>query len=535
MGYLVLAGLLFLPLLGQDSGGQVKGSPQGKGNKNTPKSKGATPKGPADAVHDVISVSFTSDDGKNLLDKKSDFDTLMAELKSIDDGKPLTPWSKTRLVAAVTKQCKNNNSKDDCAPALDPAKIPGAGVAYVFHLVTWSHQRLQPTYPVSSDWHVYQWAGKDTLKQTGFSSDGNPRMYNKKLVLIVGVDRFKDPATMSGTVVDAYKSTATPGQPENEKNLAALLSALLGISGATVPSAVPEEERFPAQEIFIASGAQPGAAHLPFDMKVLVNSDDHYAQDQQNASPTIIRRPRTNPTGAAADGSGGNPPQDTNNANTDTSNGGNKPQTPAEPDPGVMSCTGKNNSLPCTTTRTFTSTDREWWDVSIGVALPGVRETKYGISNGALHSSVTRHTDFYAMLDLYPFAFAAPKDSWVPHFNVGVPLTGQSLYRPYFGMAESVGGLLTGLFRPQRQIEMPLGLNIFGGVTWMKTQVVSGNPTTAADLATATKYVRVRKAMFGVEIPVSALASKIKSVAGKNANGSGKSTTSSGGGGGGGQ
>jgi len=346
-------------------------------------------------------------------------------------------------------------------------------------------------------------------------------MYNKRQVLIVGVDRFKT-SDMSGTVVDAYNTTATPGMPENQADLLALANALLGIPGAKTQAATPGEKPFPPLTIFIASGMQPGTAHLPFDLKVTVTSDNHNGPAKKNSGTTIIRRGSVDRTAGEA-AAGNAPPQDSNDG--DQGNGGNKP--PAEPAPGVMSCKGTNNSLPCTTTRTFTSKDREWWDVSIGITLPGVRETKYSIVNSSLHSSVTLHTDFYAMLDLYPFAFAGAKDDWEPHFNVGVPITGQSLYRPYFGMAESVGGLLTRLFRSQRQISLPLGLNVFAGMTWMKIQAINGNPTTASDLTLDTKSVHVWKPLFGVEVPISSIASKIKSVAGKNANGSGKNTKSS--------
>jgi hypothetical protein len=505
-------------------------------DKSPKKQTKTTPSGPADAVHDVISMSFTSDDANNLLSAQSQMEPLLKQLDDIDNGRPFM-WPESILAAAVAKQCKIHGHEDDCAVALDKTKIAKASIAYVFHIVTWSHaappaakpgetRQTAPTYPVSSDWHVYQWSGNDTLISTGFSSDGNPRMYNKKQVLIVGVDRFSG-SDMTGTIVDAYKSTATPGPPQNETNLATLLDALLGIPGAgQTKAAAGLPQPFPALKIFIASGVQPGTVRLPFDLKVTVTSDDHNAPPKKNLDQTLTRRRPANPATA---GPGGTPPQDANDATADAGNGGDKSQTPKEPAPGVVSCTGTNNSLPCTTTRTFNSIDREWWDVSIGIAIPGVRETKYGISNGALDSSVTRHTDFYAMLDLYPFAFAGPKDDWEPHFNVGVPITGQSLYRPYFGMAESLGGLLTRLFRPKRQIGLPMGLNVFAGVTWMKTQVVNGDPTTASALATDTKSVRVRKALFGVEVPVSSIASKIKSVAGKNANGSGKGSTPSGG------
>jgi hypothetical protein len=208
--------------------------------------------------------------------------------------------------------------------------------------------------------------------------------------------------------------------------------------------------------------------------------------------------------------------------------GSTKSETPTEPAPGVMTCTGKENSLPCTVTRTFTSVDLEWWDVSIGITTPGVRESKYSIVNSKLTNSPTTHTDFYAMLDLYPFAPIAAKNDWAPHFNLGVPITGQSLYRPYFGVAESVGGFLTRIFRPERQLGLPMDINVFGGMTWMKTQIVSDSPTTSSQLTADTQYTRVWKPVFGVEVPISSIASKIKGAGSKNTNGSGKTSSAAG-------
>jgi hypothetical protein len=294
--------------------------------------------------------------------------------------------------------------------------------------------------------------------------------------------------------------------------------------------------------MYIAAAIQPGTAHLPFDVKVTVVSNNKYSQGEKKQDPPDAPPKSEEASGsdkqelATASAAEQAQPHGTatkdhkDDSKSNKADGGDKDQTQTEPPAGVMSCKGTANTPPCTTTRTFTSKDREWWDVSIGVTIPGVREPKYSIVNSALHRSVTLHTDFYAMLDLYPFAYFAANDDWEPHFNLGVPITGQSLYRPYFGMAESVGGLLTRVFRPQRQINLPLGLNVFAGMTWMKTQIVRGNPTTTGDLTLDSQSTHVWKAVYGVEVPISSLASKIKGVTSKNTNGSGKSTSSSGGG-----
>jgi hypothetical protein len=64
-------------------------------------------------------------------------------------------------------------------------------------------------------------------------------------------------------------------------------------------------------------------------------------------------------------------------------------------------------------------------------------------------------------------------------------------------------------------------------MTFMKTKIVEGDPTTASELNSDLHSTHIWKPVFGVEVPVSSMVSKVKSVAGKNTNGSGKSTSSS--------
>jgi hypothetical protein len=282
------------------------------------------------------------------------------------------------------------------------------------------------------------------------------------------------------TLATTYSTTATQGTPENQQNLGQLIAALLGISKSSSTAALVEQ----SCSVFISGGVQEGTKRLPFDLKVTAATAKPGGTDAEAAAP----------------------PKDQGSPGQNAS-------------PGVVNCSGDTNSPPCAVTRTFTSDAREWWDVSIGVTTPGVREDQFSISNNALLKGATRHTDLYGLFDVFPAAAWLPKESWVPHLNLGIPVTSKSLYRPYFGMAEN----LTGWTHLQKSLNLPVGLNVFGGAIWMKTSVVTGNPTTAAQLTAATTHHRVWKGVVGIEVPVGSIASKIgKSGGSKNSNGSGK-------------
>jgi len=680
----------------------------------------------ADAVFDVMTTSFTSQDACMLfspetLKEKQDprITRLRAEIGAIQNDNPINPWSKSELAGAVG----NDKECPECIQAVGTAGEKKSDSVIIFHVVTWKKVSTPQSggdtiVPISGEWHVYQLNGVDILKPTGINSDGEPRIYNKKKVVLVGIDWFKDEKA-TGSVVDAYTSSATQGTPQNQTDLAALITALTGVAApAPAKALVAAATSFPCRRIAIAAGLQSGTARLPFDVKVTVASSDHYddsskvagqitgditsagtdcpasscvvlklsntpivmvsvsgnykgtlqfetAPDQDHfsaatgfravtgvpeasttssgdwvvltpamasmrvrasdltsggGSPHVSLQPVSPPPATPSTAKGkvstsgadcsasatcvelelsntlsvivtvsgnyagalefevssdgatfapaqaystlsGNPRVDKGALGNwviptagmsvvrvrasalssgtagvslqplakPSANASEKNQTqttknsPSEPAPGLMSCTGSHNSLPCTSTRTFTSLDPEWWDVSIGITIPGVRESKYSIANGALSKSVTTHTDLYAMLDLYPFFLKADKNDWAPHFDVGVPLTSQSFYRPYFGLAESVGGVLSRVSGAKRPFKLPVDINVFAGMVWMKTNFVTDNPTTTQQLASDSHPTRVWKPIFGIEVPVSSIASKIKGAASKNSNGSASS------------
>jgi hypothetical protein len=579
---------------------------------------GAAPTTPSDAIYDITSLTFQSSDVCTIYKSLTKAQVPIAGAASVDDllkqtvtriasNQPLLNWSTSMLADAIQRQCPA------CAVATSGTSgKEKSDIAYIFRMGTWDAQlqaKAGTTKPVSSEWHVYKLDGKDTLKFSGLDSTGEPRIYNKKRILLVGLDRFKDGE--SGTVLSVYNSTVTQGTPQNQTDLIALLSALAGISGGTPAKSAVGTDSVQCQpaQVFLASGLQEGTKHLPFDDKVTVTADGDYAKkvastgdisavaqngscatakscvyfrvpdntdvifvrikgtfrgilsfegsadgvnfDPANALPLLGATPVTNTltpgawqivaTGlstvrvkASAMSSGSanvslQPAADSSATAQSPASSSQKTGQSSSTSPGIMSCTGTQNGLPCTTTRTFTSTDLEWWDVSVGVTIPGVRESNFAITNSVLQKSVTTHTDLYGMLDLYPFAHVADKNDWAPHFNLGVPLSSKSLYRPFFGAAEPISGLLTSVLGLKKQPAIPLSISVFGGMVWMKTHIVGGSPTTSAELASDLVSTRVWKPAYGIEVSVSSMASKIKGAGSKNSNGSKGSSSGSGG------
>jgi hypothetical protein len=171
--------------------------------------------------------------------------------------------------------------------------------------------------------------------------------------------------------------------------------------------------------------------------------------------------------------------------------------------------------------RTFTSKEHAYVDISAGIAVPGVRDTSYAFSStsSTVSSSVTRHTDAYALIDVFPLGALLPKESRVPHINFGIPVTSQSLHRPYVGLAEN----LTGWTHLQKALSLPIAIDVFGGIVFMKTEQLSGTPTTQAAFNSDLSWHWVHKYMVGIEVPISSVTSKF----GKSSSGSGSKSSSS--------
>jgi hypothetical protein len=157
------------------------------------------------------------------------------------------------------------------------------------------------------------------------------------------------------------------------------------------------------------------------------------------------------------------------------------------------------------TNRTVHALDREYWDIGMGANFLGVRQTLITDSNGTVASSVSNRVNAYVFGDFVPFAHLRPSDWYYPHIVAGLPINGQPLHSPFAGLSQPI---------PLVEKYFSFPLSVFGGVVFMRERI----PATltvgqTADTATFNADLHthwVRKRMFGVELPVLQLISKIK-------------------------
>lgn len=448
--------------------------------------------------------------------------------------------------------------------------------AYIFHIVHWKvGDGGKPPQLVSSSWSVYgskRAKNPDAMKRR-LDSKGNPLIYGKRRILLVGVNVFDNARNGASTLTIQYKSSVTQGTPENVQALGQLITSLAGLSAAAKAA---------TGQILIAFACQEGTAHLPFDANIVetiglpkkASTDTNqpkqpkgvgaapdtapsvpeqapvpdkpespkgsissnrlegsalsphvsYVQLRSGPPQGISQSQSQDPRGGAqtsggpADASsrggpgngtqqGGQPQGNANGAQQgdqpqDDTNG--TSQKKSSPQSGQADCSGLSDKTNCTISRTLTSVDKEWWDVSLAQTVVGVKESKFSISGTSLISKPTTHNDLYALFDVYPLAKWVTKDSGIPHFTAGLPVAGQTLYRPSAGMAINVTG-----WTHLERLGFPVKMSLFANIVNMKITRVMGMPTTSAQLAADSKTARVWKPIYGIEVPVSALISKV--------------------------
>jgi hypothetical protein len=167
-------------------------------------------------------------------------------------------------------------------------------------------------------------------------------------------------------------------------------------------------------------------------------------------------------------------------------------------------CTKLTQDAKCTFTHTVSVDAPQYWNVGIDITPHGPRENKYALSNSNIVTqSHTIHSPLYAAFDFSLW----PQQGYRPYFQVGVPLSGAAFHLPFVAVAE-----------PLPFTKKFLQLSVYGGVVFMQqtfpqTLKVGQTSNTAAfnaDLVTD----RALKPIFGIEVPVSSIISKVKSSVG---------------------
>jgi hypothetical protein len=230
--------------------------------------------------------------------------------------------------------------------------------------------------------------------------------------------------------------------------------------------------------------------------------------------------PREGETGEDTGGAGA-----LNQAARGGQNGGGKGKNAATPgNGGGDTATGSQNGQSqtsdcsstgtsgCSTSHTIRAYDRELWDIGLGLSVLGVKEPQYAPSNPQTQIAPKNHAGtVFGFANFYPFFALGGKTSYYPSLVVGIPVMGKVFYQPFFGVSESILGWWK---------RAPLPINVVWGVVYLNQEKVMPNASGVNQIG----HSRVRKQMFGVELPISALVSKIKSLGGSSS-----STSTSGG------
>jgi hypothetical protein len=371
-----------------------------------------------------------------------------------------------------------------------PLRTPGNGI--ILHVTKWKtvdtpaasgKPEVVQYQPLHGAWGFYIVEKDRTNLRKQADSSGTPYFYNVKHVYLVDINLFDDgthtpPQFGDGTDTPAqveidYSIQGTVRQKQNEADLAALLTALLKLSTPKGPAGAASPDS--STVLGIWQEITPGVP-LPYDLSVTIALNS-----VKGANPS------TNPCAQSIQGGQG----------------------------------GGSSQTACSANKTVTNYDPEYWDVSLGLAIPGPVETTYKSTTSSGTTTVTpskvTHTDAYAFVDIYLFQKLATSPgglSSLPHFNFGLPITSQVFHRPYVGMAENLTFLT-------RKLKLGVPLSVFAGPVFMKQQIELPGTTTL-------KWDRATKMMYGVELPISSITNYLKGGSSSKSSGSSKSGGSSG-------
>lgn len=164
-------------------------------------------------------------------------------------------------------------------------------------------------------------------------------------------------------------------------------------------------------------------------------------------------------------------------------------------------CTAVTSDAPCTITRNVMDYDREYWDIGLGLAIPGVPERMYNPSDLTKKSTTTVHTDVYAFIDVY---FTGNRNSPLPHLVLGVPTASQPVHRQAYAMAFPLTTWL-GLSK-----SVPFTLCGLVGVAAVKEYHLIPDPNGINGLGLKAGWTG--KWFYGVELPLNQLISRVSKI-----------------------
>lgn len=406
-------------------------------------------------------------------------------------------------------------------------QAPDIKKSYVFHLSLWNSTSSpdlanftvtsKEIRLVSSRWYAYRYRGGAFHMVSAADRQINiPSGGDNVLLLSLAVMR------KMGSGVDApqvaYKATV---KEKTSANTLALETLLAGVLGAAIPTTKTQADTS-------TSAVQaPQFRSLAYRGQTLLVSGRSLQPPFDVTFIAAVNPPKNISTKPHAIGDGGRsgvqspPAPDSQHAssvekpkddggNGSTTHAGNKDAgTPTS----MEGCNDLTSTGKCSFSQTISVENVQWWDVGIVAPFHGPRLNKYALSQtDTVSLSHTGLSGFIGTFDVSPWARYAPMNKLF-YFQTGLPVTGSSFHLPYVGLAQPL------------PTSKWLSLSLFGGVSWMKQSFPKtlrvGQTTTSAAFSGDLKTDWARKPMYGIELPITAVAKKVKSSLG------GKSSSSS--------
>jgi hypothetical protein len=135
--------------------------------------------------------------------------------------------------------------------------------------------------------------------------------------------------------------------------------------------------------------------------------------------------------------------------------------------------------------------------VSVGIPLKSFKEVTYDVENQQVTAKTINRQNAYGFLNLFlnPNGVDTKGAEFykTPHLMLGVPISGKPLDRP-------VVGLGIGFFKPK------VKFNLFAGVVFNRVSepqtLANGQTATQAQLQADLRTRRIRKFVFGINLPI---------------------------------
>lgn len=384
----------------------------------------------------------------------------------------------------------------------DPAK----NTAYIVHIA--EVRKNESSWSVtSSTWTAYDYDGK-SLQALRIDENENPVIYNRRKTWLLGISKFSD-VIGPKTFQIRYATSTTPTKKQNMANLAALLQALEGTLKTT--KAPIETDTLVASCALKQDSTLPLNINIAYTLSPIAPPAPNRGKGDKDQAGALSwgfwvgggLRGFPGPVEASAAPADKSKSKPDNTATPKASTDGSGDTQSASSDPAPVDCTAVTSDSPCKISRKITVNDREFWDIGLGMAVPGVRERTYDASKLGATPGITTHTDVYAFLDIYPWAARHDNLSRFPHLSLGIPAAGQPFHRPFFGLALPVTSWL-----PRRS--RPFKVDIVIGGVYMQQHFVAADPTAPNGLEL--KVGRTLKPMFGVELPLGQLIGRVSKI-----------------------